>query len=104
MSRLGDCLVGDLLRARSRTSGCDLAKLALVGDWKDARLGERNSRLSAGGCDAPMEKSTASPVLRRFGGEFIAEIYTCSMFNHADCARSPVERAHKQRCLQCLHL
>lgn len=29
---------GDLLLARSNRSGCDRARLALVGDWKEGRL------------------------------------------------------------------
>lgn len=29
---------GDLLIARSNSSGCDRARLALVGDWKEGRL------------------------------------------------------------------
>jgi hypothetical protein len=32
---------GDRLRARSRISGCALARLAFVGAWKEGLVGER---------------------------------------------------------------
>lgn len=39
LSLLAGRRAGDLLIARSNRSGCDRARLALVGDWKEGRLG-----------------------------------------------------------------
>jgi hypothetical protein len=44
-----DVLVGDLLKARSRSSGFDRAMLAFVGAWKDDRGGERRCDAILGG-------------------------------------------------------
>lgn len=99
LPRLVGRRLGDLLSARSRTSGCDLARLDLVGDWKDGRPGERAPSRDANDCGARTAASGASLILRRFGGEFIFVI-TFHRLN----SRQPAE-SHKQRavCSVCIY-
>jgi hypothetical protein len=80
--------VGDLLSARSNTSGCDRARLALVGDWKEGRNGDRVTFwLSSGGTAIPVD----SLVFRRLAGESIVAWGVRSHLHRAD--------EDKQRCL-----
>lgn len=72
-----ELLAGDRLRARCSISGCDLARLARVGDWYEARSVERLSGFGRRGggfiCDAS-GPAVGALVLRRFGGEDSIEL------------------------------
>lgn len=91
LPRLVGRRLGDLLRARSRTSGCDFARLDFVGDWKDGPPEDRVRSRDASPCDAPAPSSGASLILRRFGGESIV-----GMIRRRPNSRQPDE-SHKQR-------
>lgn len=91
LPRLVGRRLGDLLRARSRTSGCDFAKLDFVGDWKDGRPEDCARSRDASPCDAPAAPSGVLLILRRFGGESIV-----GMKRRRPNSRQPAE-SHKQR-------
>jgi hypothetical protein len=73
-----------------------LARLDLVGDWKDGRR-EGFVASDTLDCDAPALTPKALLLFLRFGGEFIIAMLVFIQ-TRAELA------AHKQRCLQCLHL
>jgi hypothetical protein len=83
---------GDLLSARSNTSGFDRARLALVGDWKDGRLDRCASFCGSSGAT---EMPVVSLVFRLFAGESIVAWGVRRIWRADD--------EDKQSCLQCLH-
>lgn len=88
--------VGDLLSARSSTSGWDRARLDLVGDWKDGGPDARAPSWGSKCCDAPTATPVVALVLRRFGGENMA---WCGGYKQTSVLIVGINT----RCLHCLH-